>query len=462
MNSTKVMLELMKISNSNPDILNYFDQEVKDVIQNTKKWIDILNTNITTGFPKGWEGLKEVQLAHIHILDELVKKEYVPPTYKHERGIVIGAGGAKYFSCAFACFHILRSIGCKLPVEFWYLDEYEMDNNMKALCDAHGIVYVNARKYCEDHNLSPRLLQGWELKPFATLHSDFKEVLYLDADNIPYRDPTFLFDDPRYKETGAIFWPDIPPASDRGEWLKPICWENCGMEYKNYTDFETGQYLINKEKCYKPLNITMWMNEHSDWFYKFVYGDKSTFFLAWNKCERPYSIPSSLPDWKWPCLLQHDLDNQLLFQHACQGKELIVQGSGPTTQYNHHLISEAKLIRDKHWCGTIYSWREMNGKESKFANAYIGRYTYTRYLDKPESRVMHLKDNGVIDEGVDRMERRWTVRIIDKVPHIIVIGAVHKESEVAMFFAKEIKKEKLFEGNWTAFEKCKISLERLN
>ena len=103
----------------------------------------------------------------------------------------------------------------------------------------------------------------------------------------------------------------------------------------------------------------------------------------------------------------------------------------------------------------------MTGKEKKIANSYVGKYTYTRYLDKPEIRTLHLRDNGVIDEGIDRMERRWTVRIINNVPHIILVGAVHKESEVAMFFAKEVKKEKLFEGKWVAFEKCNISLERL-
>jgi hypothetical protein len=463
MNSTKVILDLMEISINNPSILDYFDQEVKDLIYNTKKWIDILNSNVTTGFPKGWDGLKEVQLAHVHILNNLVKKEYKPPQYSKERGIVIGAGGAKYFGCGFACFHTLRSLGCKLPVEFWYLDDYEMDNNMKSLCDAFGIRYVNAREFCEKNNLSPRLMQGWELKVFSTLHSDFKEVLYLDADNIPYKDPTYLFDDPRYRETGAIFWPDIPPGADRTEWLKPICWENCGMEYRDYVDFETGQYLINKEKCYKPLNITMWMNEHSDWFYKFVYGDKSTFHLAWHKCDQKYSISPNLPGWKWPCLLQHDLDSQLIFQHACQGKELMFEGKGPVTQFNHHLIVEAKSIRDKYWSGTIYSWNEMTGKEKKFANNYIGKYQYTRYIDdKTETRILELKDNGTIGEGSAKMERRWTVRLIDNVPTIVLIGAIHKESEVAILFAKEIKRERLFEGKWVAFEKCKISLERIN
>jgi hypothetical protein len=31
----------------------------------------------------------------------------------------------------------------------------------------------------------------------------------LDSDNIPTRDPTYLFETTEYKEKGAIFWPDF-------------------------------------------------------------------------------------------------------------------------------------------------------------------------------------------------------------------------------------------------------------
>ena len=30
----------------------------------------------------------------------------------------------------------------------------------------------------------------------------------LDSDNIPVRDPAFLFDSFEFKELGAVFWPD--------------------------------------------------------------------------------------------------------------------------------------------------------------------------------------------------------------------------------------------------------------
>jgi len=38
----------------------------------------------------------------------------------------------------------------------------------------------------------------------------FSEVLYLDSDNIPLTDPSYLFDHEVYKRHGAVFWPDFP------------------------------------------------------------------------------------------------------------------------------------------------------------------------------------------------------------------------------------------------------------
>lgn len=428
-----------------------------DLMRKTNKWIELLSQK-PTNYPPNWAGLKEVQLAHIYLLDEKLKEEYIPKIYRYERGIVIGAGGAKYFGCGFACVYVLRKLGCELPVEFWYLDEYEMDNHMKKLCDLYGIKYVNAIEYCKNNNVDPRILNGWELKPLSTLYSDFEQVLYLDADNIPTKDPTYLFDLPEYKELGAIFWPDLPP-NQRKEWLPAICWNNVGLEYRDEVDFETGQYLIDKKKCLKELNIAMWMNEHSDWFYKFVYGDKSTFHLAWRKCGSDYVIPKKPAGWKHPCILQYDTSGNLIFQHACQGKELIFNGRGPANQINHSLVTEAYNERCKYWSGTIYSWSEMTPEEKEYAQQYIGKYNYERI--NLDSRILELKDEGLIGEGFAKCERRWSVRIIDDIPTIIVIGAAHKESEIAMFFAKDSGDHKTFNGKWTSFEKCDISLKRV-
>jgi hypothetical protein len=48
------------------------------------------------------------------------------------------------------------------------------------------------------------MFKKFALKAAALLLSRFKEVLLMDADNTPLRDPSFLFDSPAFRSTGAV------------------------------------------------------------------------------------------------------------------------------------------------------------------------------------------------------------------------------------------------------------------
>ena len=54
-------------------------------------------------------------------------------------------------------------------------------------------------------------LDGYMAKPYtikvaALLNSGFEDILFLDADNVAVRDPTYLFDTQEYLDTGAMFF----------------------------------------------------------------------------------------------------------------------------------------------------------------------------------------------------------------------------------------------------------------
>jgi len=51
-------------------------------------------------------------------------------------------------------------------------------------------------------------MRGWPIKPAALMHCQFQNVLFIDADCFPLRNPEFLFETPEFKEYGALFWPD--------------------------------------------------------------------------------------------------------------------------------------------------------------------------------------------------------------------------------------------------------------
>jgi Mannosyltransferase putative len=224
------------------------------------------------------------------------------------RGIVIAAGGCRYFTNAWVTIHLLRQLGCTLPIQVWHLGREEFDDTMAGLLRPLQVECIDARRLRQV--IPCRILHGWELKCYALLHSPFTEVLYLDADNVPVRNPEYLFHSAEYAETGAVFWPDLGRLEKTAQ-----VWDLLGLRRPSTPEFESGQMLINKRRCWSALRLAMWMNENSDYFYRYLHGDKETFHLAFRKLDQPFSLISA-PVHPLPgTMCQHDFEGRRLFQH---------------------------------------------------------------------------------------------------------------------------------------------------
>jgi hypothetical protein len=230
------------------------------------------------------------------------------------RGIIICGGGVRYFTSAWVCVNMLRHLGCTLPVEIWHFGPAELDHSMAALVEPLGVKSVDAHRVRKPG--SPRLTHGWQLKPFAILNCRFREVLLLDADNVPVVDPEYLFDSPEFQETGAMFWPDYPHRPDP---KATAIWRSCGLRRPSEPEFESGQILVNKERSWRPLCLSLWFNENASFYYQYIYGDKETFHLAFRKLKQGYTlIPPIHPLPGTMC--QHDFDGRRIFQHRNRDK----------------------------------------------------------------------------------------------------------------------------------------------
>jgi hypothetical protein len=242
-------------------------------------------------------------------LENFIKKIPPPPLAFHGRGIVICGGGVRYFTNAWVCINMLRNRGCSLPIELWHLGAHEMTETMRNLVQPLGVVCVDALEIAKTYPV--RRLGGWQSKPYAILHSRFREVLFLDADNVPIMNPEFLFDAPQYQQTGAIFWPDFPSSSEE----PAIAWQSCGLPRPGLAEFESGQIVVDKDRCWGAMRLALWFNEHSDFYYQHVHGDKETFHLAFHKLKQPYGyVPT--PVHRLPgTMCQHDFEGRRVFQH---------------------------------------------------------------------------------------------------------------------------------------------------
>ena len=265
----------------------------------------------------------------------------------HGRGIVICAGGTKYFTCAWVCINMIRRLGCTLPIELWFQGPEELDRRMAQLLQSLGVRCVDAKEV--EKRFPRRCPGGWELKSYAIIHSSFEEVLLLDADNVPCRNPAFLFDETEYRRTGCIFWPDYGSLGpDRA------IWSICDIDYREESEFESGQMLINKKTCWKPLALTFWFNEHSDFFYYHIHGDKDTFHLAWRKLKHPYTMVTTPIESLEGVMCQHDLRGQRIFQHRNSHKWQLFSENRHICGFLHEKLCLSFLedLREK-WDGRI-------------------------------------------------------------------------------------------------------------
>jgi ADP-heptose:LPS heptosyltransferase len=229
------------------------------------------------------------------------------------QGVVICGGGVRYFTNAWVCINMLRRSGCRLPIQLWHLGRRELDSRMKSILAPLGVACVDACRVRRKH--PARTLGGWQLKPYAILHCPFEEVLLLDADNVPLLNPEYLFRTPQYQATGALFWPDYGSSPK----AKAI-WRSCRLRRPNEPEFESGQILVDKKRCWKALQTCMWFNDHSDFYYRHLHGDKETFHLAFRKLRKSYALVDTPIHSLAGTMCQHDFDGKRIFQHRNTNK----------------------------------------------------------------------------------------------------------------------------------------------
>jgi hypothetical protein len=325
-----------------------------------------------------------------------------------DRGIVIPGGGTRYFPSAWVCIRMLREFGCNLPIELWHLGDSELSAEMRALVEPLG---VTCRDALEVRRLFPvKFVAGWALKPFAILHSRFREVLLLDADNSPVIDPSFLFEVPEYKRTGAVLWPDETRLAPDD----PV-WGLMGIAYRDEPEVESGQVLVDKRRCWGPLALTSWMNnEHADFWYRYIYGDKDTFHLAWNRLDVDYAMPGHRMLRLPATMVQHDFQGRPLFQHrhgnkwSFDSQMLRIEGFAFEERCRAHFVELSSVWRGRP--AATYRHDLADPRTSAVAERLCARRWILRAAGE-KSRVIAFGIDGRVRDGGGPREQTWTLLV---------------------------------------------------
>lgn len=238
------------------------------------------------------------------------------PPYENQlegRGIVICAGGYGYFTCCWVLINTLRHENkCSLPIQVWYKDD-EMTPDLIGALSGLDVTCHNISDYTDED------ITGWALKPMAILSSSFKEVLFLDADIVCMTNPDVLFDLPEYKENGALFWPDFWET----DFNNPI-WDILKIPPVRMKEQESGQILIDKERCWKEIHLATYFNINSYIYYYLLFGDKDTFRFAWMALNSPFYLIEREPSSCGYIASDNSFVGHTMIQHMPNGDQLFL------------------------------------------------------------------------------------------------------------------------------------------
>jgi hypothetical protein len=403
--------------------------------------------NVEEAFPR------KVTNANARAAMESYIHQILPyPEHYQGRGIVMCAGGPLYFTNAWVCINMLRHLGCALPIEIWHLGVDEMDDTMRALAATLGAECIDAEEMRKQHPM--RVLKGWELKPYAILHSKFREVIYLDADNVPVQNPELLFETPQYQQHRAIFWPDFGrlPAQHPA-------WALTGVPYRDEPEFETGQLVVDKQTCWRELCLTVWINSYSDFYYNIVHGDKETFHLAWRKMEREYAIvPHPVTYLERAIFLQHDFSGAVLFQHRVYDKWKYDGSHRPFQAFQFREACESYLAAlRQQWDGKLQRPRhrpfDPNDPASVEMGSRLSAYGWYYDIKGANGRPIVFLENGQIGEGAGELEQFWNIST--KSGQYIL--KIYSDKELTMELTSRLGNQ--WVGRWLVWGKGMVELQ---
>jgi hypothetical protein len=217
------------------------------------------------------------------------------------RGIIIAAL-EKYEILLLYNINILRNnLNCQLPLEIWQIGQELSDDyleHFKSKQTEWNLSFKDVRDYTDD----PEHWRGYQIKAFILKHTSFDEVILMDCDSVFLQNPEIIFNNPGYINTGTFFFKDylrhkpknVTEEKKRCDWFKSLmptpsqylpveCYYlyNIPTNKQQYWFYlESGMVYLNRTKHNNVIDTIYKLNDNHKETYKYVHGDKETFWIA--------------------------------------------------------------------------------------------------------------------------------------------------------------------------------------
>jgi hypothetical protein len=230
----------------------------------------------------------------------------------------------------------------ELPIEIWQIGQ-EITNKYKALFST--ITNLSFKDVC-DYTSNANHWKGFQIKAFILKYTDLDEPILCDADITFHNNPLVIYNDKNYIETGTYFFRDLETwkfhnlhkCNDKFQnidfynlrkkfilsllpnksVLFPKEWSylydtNIPTEPVNEAYQESGVVYINKKIHKDVVDIIFQLNNNHNYVYKFIWGDKETFWLAFLMANKKYYINETYPYLSKNNKLSHNYNGKLFF-----------------------------------------------------------------------------------------------------------------------------------------------------
>ncbi|AAS52702.1 AER018Cp [Eremothecium gossypii ATCC 10895] len=295
-------------------------------LDDTSHWPLLTREHLSKCLKMTQKDKQMVSDKHMHYVDALSNLKLSKRAYSGA-GIVT-VGGGKFSMLALLLIKSLRKVGTSLPVEVLIPpgEEEEYDYCSKLLPEV-GAKCIYLKDVLPPAVINNHYFEGYQLKSAAIIASSFKDLLLLDADNIPILNLDDIFQSKPYVEHGLVLWPDfwrrstspdyyeiarvqvdynrrvrnhidnLTPASVYTQNMKDL--SSIPMHDMEGTlpdpSTESGQLLIDKERHLSTVLLSLYYNVNGEtWYYPLFSqgapgeGDKETFIAAANFYRKPY------------------------------------------------------------------------------------------------------------------------------------------------------------------------------
>ncbi|KAG2500725.1 hypothetical protein HYH03_001489 [Edaphochlamys debaryana] len=253
-------------------------------------------------------GDRSVEALRERVLDHLLSDGFAwPDASAPHRGIVMPTGGRHYLSQALVALRAMRhQHKCNMTIQLVWCGADEMDDQVFEFLREEFkplLGYDACNLLMQPSHWYKGPSKGFNLKAFALLAAPFKEVLLWDSDLVPTGCPDDLFESDEFRRYGNMFWPDVY----NGQALYDLnIYKALGLQDEVHDlllsrkgssarHCESGAMMVDRTRHLDMLEWAWWLNSMGkDVTYKYVYGDKDTFGVAFAMAGKPtayYQVP---------------------------------------------------------------------------------------------------------------------------------------------------------------------------